>query len=81
MENDARSREGVALGCSHIATVDSACVRSVLPLELLHFLCKGPNQHSVTERSCTMLHNGKFLHINGLIQKGLQAAGAIRSRK
>lgn len=49
--------------------------------ELLYFLCKGPNQHSVTERSCTMPHNGKFLHINGLIQKGLQAAGAIRSRK
>lgn len=72
---------GVALGCPPIAALGSACERSVLPLELLHFLCKGPNQHSVTERSCTMPHNGKFLRINGLIQKGFQAAGAIRSRK
>lgn len=75
------AERGVVLGCSPIAALGSACVRSVLPLELLHFLCKGPNQHSVTERSCTIPHNGKFLHINGLIQKGLQAAGAIRSRK
>lgn len=73
--------KGVALGSSPIAALRSACVRYVLPLELLHFLCKGPNQHSVTKRSCTMPHNGKFLHINGLIQKALQAAGAIRSRK
>lgn len=69
------------LGCSPIATLGLTSVRSLLPLELLHFLCKDPNQHSVTERSCTMPHNGKFLNINGLIQKGLQAAGAICSRK
>lgn len=69
------------LGCSPIAELVSACVTSLLPLELLHFLCKGPNQHSVNERSRTVPHNGKFLHINGLIQKGLQAAGTIRSRK
>lgn len=71
----------MGLGCSPIVTLGSACVRSVLPLELLHFLFKVPNQHSVAERSCTVPYNGKFLHINGLIQKGLQAAGAIRSRK
>lgn len=71
----------VVLGCSPIAALGAACVRSELSLELLYFPCKVPNQHSVTERSCTVPHNGKFLHINGLIQKDLQAAGAIRSKK
>jgi len=74
-----KAERGVVKGCSPIAT--PARVGSALPLELLHFLCKDPNQHSVTERSYTTPHNGKFLHINGLIQKSLQAAGAIRSRK
>lgn len=71
----------VVLGCSPKVTLGSVCVRSLLPLELLRFLCDGPNQHSVTERSRTVPHNGKFLCINGLIQKSFQAAGAIRSRK
>lgn len=75
------AEKGGGTGLSTYSRTSSACKRSVLPLELLNFLCKGPNQHSVTERSCTMPHNGKFLRINGLIQKGFQAAGAIRSRK
>lgn len=71
----------VARASSPIPTLGSVCVSPLLPLELLHFLCKGPNQHSVTKRSRAVPHNGKFLRINGLIQKSFQAAGVIRSRK
>lgn len=57
------------------------CVKALSPPELLYFLSKGPDQHLASERSRASPHNGKFLHINGVIQKGFEAAGAIRSRK
>lgn len=42
---------------------------------------KRPKSALSHQESSTMAHNGKFLRINGLIQKSFQAAAAIRSRK